>query len=114
MSILLLYRRIFTTTNRAFRIGLYATMAYVTLWMLAVIPLTIFQCTPIKAFWSRTRMPPGSWTCVDAFAAQIAMSVLNVIGDLAVLLLPSLALYNLKMSSSRKVAVAAIFLVGLL
>lgn len=89
-------------------------MAYVTLWALAVIPLTIFQCTPIHAFWNKTRLPPGTWTCTDSFAAPFTASVLNVIGDLIVLLLPVLALYNLKMSSRRKLAVAAIFLVGLL
>lgn len=116
MSILLLYRRLFASINRAFVISLRATMIYVTAWSVATVLVCIFQCTPISFFWTRglpIPPPPGSH-CIDTTAAEVSLNILNTIGDIATLLLPGLALRNLKMSTNRKVAVASIFMVGLL
>lgn len=117
MSILCLYRRIFTNINRAFTIGLRGTMVYVTLWSLATAVLCIFQCTPISYFW--LEILPGAAedptrTCINRIPAEVSLNILNTIGDVALLVLPALALWDLQMSRGRKIAVAMIFLIGIL
>lgn len=115
MSILLLYRRIFAKINRAFVIGLRATMIYVTAWSVATVLVCIFQCTPISFFWKQVLpIPPPEGICIDIVQTTVSLNALNTVGDIATLLLPTLALWHLQMSTGRKVAVAGIFMVGLL
>lgn len=115
MSILLLYRRIFVKINRAFVIGLRATMIYVTAWSVATVLVCIFQCTPISFFWKQALPnPPPEGICIDIVKTTVSLNALNTVGDIATLLLPTLALWHLQMSTGRKVAVAGIFMVGLL
>ena len=90
-------------------------MAYVTAWSVATAIVCIFQCTPISFFWKQgLPIPPPGGHCIDIPAAEVSLNVLNTVGDIATLVLPSLALWNLHMSNGRKVAVAGIFMVGLL
>lgn len=114
MSILLLYRRLFSNINRAFVIGLRATMVYVTAWSVATVMVCIFACTPISLFWTRLLPIPPPGVCIDVPAATVGLNVLNTVGDIATLLLPGLAMWKLRMTIGRKVAVAAIFMIGLL
>ncbi len=114
MSILLLYRRIFTTVNRVFVIGLHTIMIYTTAWFLTTLLLCIFQCTPISFFWRQVLPEPPQGHCIPLVPAQVSMNILNTIGDIATLILPGLALWKLQMSTGKKVAVAAIFLIGIL
>jgi hypothetical protein len=114
MSILLLYRRLFSDINRAFAIGLRATMVYVTAWSVATVLVCIFACTPISFFWTQLLPNPPPGVCIDEVAAEVGLNVLNTVGDIATLLLPGLALWGLRMTTERKVAVAAIFMIGLL
>lgn len=114
MSILLLYQRIFTTANRAFVTGLYAIMTYVTVWFIVTLLVVIFNCTPIDFFWRQIEPVTPDGFCVQHIPAEVGLGILNTIGDLATLILPTLALWNLQMSTKRKVAVAAIFLIGIL
>ncbi|MCJ1366566.1 hypothetical protein MMC16_005695 [Acarospora aff. strigata] len=114
MSLLLLYRRIFAKVNRAFVIGLYGTMIYTILWSGATVLVCIFQCTPISFFWEQILpVPPPDGHCIWIAATEVSLNILNTIGDIATLILPAIALWNLHMSRARKVAVGAIFLVGL-
>lgn len=114
MSILLLYRRIFTTVNRVFVIGLHTIMIYTTAWFLTTLLLCIFQCTPISFFWRQVLPEPPQGHCIPLVPAQVSMNILNTIGDIATLILPGLALWKLQMSPGKKVAVAAILLIGIL
>ncbi|KAI9872486.1 MAG: hypothetical protein M1830_001567, partial [Pleopsidium flavum] len=113
MSILLLYRRIFTTVSRVFVISLYTMMIYVTAWFITTLFLCIFQCTPIQFFWMQVLPEPPQGYCIDLVQAEVSLGILNSIGDAATLILPSLALWKLQMSTGKKVAVAAIFLIGI-
>lgn len=59
-SILLLYRRIFV--YRSFRIVSLLVGVLVTSWGIAVLSVSIFQCTPVDKFWN----PSLHGHCVDA------------------------------------------------
>jgi hypothetical protein len=49
---------------------------------------------------------------VNTSSSQIATSVLNTIGDFAVLCLPIMILIPLQMQLARKIALVSVFLVG--
>ena len=118
MSILLLYRRIFTTADRTFRIMLYSVMAYITGWSISALFVCIFACTPIPFYWNQAigllGGPLQSGHCINLVAAQSGINVTNAVADLLILTLPSLVLWKLKLSTSRKIALTAIFSLGAL
>lgn len=90
-------------------------MAYVTAWSVATALVCIFQCTPISFFWLQfSPNPPPNGTCIAIGETEVSLNVLNTVGDVMTLLLPSLALRKLRMSTGKKVGVAAIFMVGIL
>ncbi len=49
---------------------------------------------------------------MDSFALFIASSVINVITDVVMLVIPLVAIWNLHMATRRKVGIGAIFAVG--
>lgn len=52
-------------------------------------------------------------SCVDSFALFIASSVINVITDVVMLVIPLVAIWDLHMATRRKVGIGAIFAVGI-
>ncbi|MCJ1482904.1 hypothetical protein MMC06_003070 [Schaereria dolodes] len=109
MSILLLYRRIFTTLDRTFAIALWVTMAYIAAWSIAVLMLGIFGCVPVNKVWDETI--PGK--CVGGLAAQAAPNFLSVFADFVILCLPGIVLFKLHMTVGRKLGLWALFIIGL-
>lgn len=69
---------------------------------------SIFLCVPVSYFW--TRREPGR--CLDVQKLYMSQGILNVIGDLLVIVLPIPALRSLKTSRKEKIALMAIFALG--
>ena len=113
-SILFLYRRIFTTLDRTFRIALYVTMGYVTCWSFATLLVTILQCIPAAKYWHRED-PTYPGNCgVEIAGSSIALNALSTIADFALFGLPFIILTKLQLTLHRKIELATIFSVGLL
>ena len=51
-------------------------------------------------------------TCLDLKALLLATAIINILTDIAVLVLPMPIVWNLKIQRSQKVAVSGIFLLG--
>lgn len=109
LSILLLYIRIF------FPLGTERTTTWWVIWLtilvnllytISLILVTTLQCVP-------KGLPFGS-TCVNQFLVFILASVINIITDLAVLLIPVARIWKLQMSRQRKYAICALFAFGAL
>jgi hypothetical protein len=107
LSILLLYIRLF------FPVGADRTTTWWVIWLTIVVNLlytislilvTTLQCVP-------QGLPFGS-TCVNQFLVFILASVINIITDVAVLIVPIAKIWSLQMSSKRKWAVCALFAFG--
>ncbi|MCJ1246869.1 hypothetical protein MMC30_004078 [Trapelia coarctata] len=112
ISILLLYRRIFATFHRGFRIALHITGAYVTAWALATLLTSIFQCWPLSYFWEQYT-PGTSGSCIiNSIAAEITVSILSTITDVVLVILPMTVIFKLQLSSGRKYKLAAVFSAG--
>ena len=117
LSILIFYRRIFTTYERWFRWATTIMIAETIAWMVATAVLTIMNCDPVHYFWEQPYLfvkmkTPSEGSCLDFAHVQIPPSALNTAGDIILLFLPAPHLVRLKMPWSRKVAVFFYFTLG--
>jgi len=106
-AILLLYLRLFTA-HPILRYASYATLAIVNLAGLVLTFLNVFQCRPVVAAFTLGR--EGS--CIDLVALYLSSAPINIITDLAVLLLPLPILTELRMEWRQKVILITTFIVG--
>jgi hypothetical protein len=106
-SILLFYLRF--PSGRAFRMATYTvlivTVGYTTSGFLA----WAYSCSPIEKAWDRTVIG----TCVDSSSGVLARSVLNVVTDIVILLLPIWLLWPLRLWSIwHKLSVLVVLMAG--
>jgi hypothetical protein len=107
LSILLLYRRIFTTNNPYFKYALYAVGSVLVGWAIAGFFTTIFQCWPVHTIWDHS----GD-ECIDLVPALVGLATINTLLNGAVLILPLPMLWNLRISLQQKIGVCGIFILG--
>jgi len=106
--ILLLYLRLFHVV-RWFRLSYWALLAVVGMYCTASIAFTIVQCRPlIRAFDKET---PG--TCTDTAKFWFANAGFSIATDIVILLLPMPLVWKLEVPKAQKVALAAVFAVGI-
>ncbi|KAI0509540.1 hypothetical protein F5B22DRAFT_616708 [Xylaria bambusicola] len=108
LSILTLYLRLFNV-NRHFKNACYAMMVFVLAWGIAVLFTTIFQCQPVTAAWDKT-IP--DFKCFSLSAFVIGSNVPNILADAVIIALPLPLLWSLKLSTTRKLGLIALFLVA--
>ncbi|KAF8847909.1 hypothetical protein BDZ45DRAFT_754399 [Acephala macrosclerotiorum] len=106
-SILALYRRILT--QERFRRALYVVAGFISLQTLVAIFVNAFECRshPSQA-WSPT-FPTGS---NNISATYYSLASVNIVTDLAILLLPLPVLVKLHVNSRRRWALVGIFSTG--
>ncbi|KAL8750904.1 MAG: hypothetical protein Q9199_006777 [Rusavskia elegans] len=112
-SILLFYRRVFMNqaTSLRFRIVWYAITVWTFLWGISTFFAAAFQCSPASFYWSKyTRKTQG--TCMDLRVLLLVTASLNIVTDVALLILPMPVVWNSKIERSQKFAVSGIFLLG--
>lgn len=112
LSILLQYLRTFVPLKT--RNAMYWA-CHILLWLnfvfyLVSFFLTIFICTPIRKSWVL-------WIegrCLDFNMLLITTGVINTVSDLSILVLPQHVIWNLQISTKRKIRISAVFLPGVL
>ncbi|GFZ48049.1 hypothetical protein JCM24511_05797 [Saitozyma sp. JCM 24511] len=105
-AILILYYRFFSA---------YLFLRYASLFLMAIVNIAgvvltflyIFQCRPVEAAFSTTE-----GTCIDIIAVYLSSTPINILTDLAILLLPLPVLTSLRMQFREKVILVATFIVG--
>lgn len=110
ISILFLYLRIFPDIQN-FRIYVIGTMVFVTLSVIILVPIVIWQCVPIQAIWDLKRRDAR---CLSISGAAYANAAVNIATEIAILILPLPLLRHLRASRSKKVALYALFGCGIL
>ncbi|GLI75379.1 hypothetical protein PoHVEF18_003633 [Penicillium ochrochloron] len=73
--------------------------------------IKIRMCYPIPLYWLG-ELPNGEGSCLDQAAALIADSVISVVSDLIILVLPLPLTWSLQMSRSRKLRVIGLLSAG--
>ena len=111
LSILLQYLRIFVPTHTGrlhrivqvliwFNIKFYSALTFVV----------IFEYIPREKIWK----PLKTGHCVDINSSFIISAAVNVISDFSISLLPLKSICNLQMEKKQKIALSAVFAMGLL
>lgn len=106
-SILCLYNRIFPI--RWLKIMLWLTGAFVLSWGIFAFLISIFKCVPVRASWDPN---VTSARCLKYGTYAQAFGVMNIATDFVLLALPMRPVWMLHMSTGRKWAVTAMFVVG--
>ncbi|KAJ5186751.1 hypothetical protein N7449_011515 [Penicillium cf. viridicatum] len=99
VSILLMYCRIFPT--REIRIASMILGGISIAWGMAIILVSVFQCTPIARAWD-TRIPG---TCINLKASFIGNAVPNIVTDVLILSLPVRVVWGLHASITHRLVI---------
>ena len=74
--------------------------------------LTVFGCRPVSASWNLASMPGSK--CIDKNEYYITTSALNVLTDIAIILLPWKIVLRLVAPMKQKIATGGIFFAGIM
>ncbi|KAI9678740.1 MAG: hypothetical protein M1817_005797 [Caeruleum heppii] len=111
LALLLLYLRIFKI-SRVMRWVIYGVIAFVVGYTTGGVLALIFACNPVKKNWDWT-VTEGVCT-VGAFPLGTALNILNIITDIATLVVPFPMVWSLQLSLKQKIGVLAMFATGTL
>jgi hypothetical protein len=106
LALLAVMLRIFAPDPRKVMI-IYISVIGLLLYYVPTFFIKIFFCKPISAYWHRDR-----GTCIDQQKAIMADSVISIVTDLWILILPVPMLWSLQMSAARKLRVVGILGAG--
>ncbi|MCJ1310558.1 hypothetical protein MMC25_004223 [Agyrium rufum] len=108
-SILIFYLQL-SKEQQVFRWATYTTMAVVNLAGLALTILNIVQCHPVSAVFANP-VPQGA-VCLDIVTLYLSSSPVNIITDLAILVLPMPILSGLILPRKQKIILIITFSFG--
>lgn len=78
------------------------------LFSLSTVLATVFNCVPVAASWDFT-IPA---TCIDSTKFFWVSASINVVTDVALLLLPLPLVWKLQMPSKQKTLISLVFVLG--
>ena len=107
-SALWFYVRVFGTNARYFRVSLLATGALVTACMMFGLMTSILECVPFRKAWLPT--VPGH--CLDNYTMIFIFSLLSVVVDVLIMLLPLPVLWRLHAGRSQRLSLISLFFCG--
>ncbi|KAI9813675.1 MAG: hypothetical protein M1827_003746 [Pycnora praestabilis] len=122
ISLLWFYRRAFLVHQRWLAIAWWINLVYIILWAIGSTIFYILQCIPPDYYWRRTYLlfkitPPSlvHGQCNSDTAVLVALPLIfSLISDFGILVLPVVTLSRLKLRTSKKLGLLAIFSLGLL
>jgi hypothetical protein len=106
LSLLFMYCRIFPIRNM--RVGAKILGAISIAWNVALVIVTFTQCIPLKKTWA----PWIEGYCIDLKATFLAVSIPNILTDIAILALPMPHVWKLQTNKAQKISLSIIFLLG--
>ena len=112
LSILLLYKRIFTTPR--FRAIVKIVCTIVILWFITFFFTTLFQTFPISNNWNPKGNINVAGTVINVYAMYVTTAVTDVVLDITILTLPCAVIWRLQMRRAKKILLSGIFLLGAL
>lgn len=74
-----------------------------------VLPL---YCQPLRHYWLQWYDPTGGTCPIDEANFYLVVGIINLIGDIFILLVPVPSVWRLQMPRGQKIAVSLIFLLG--
>jgi hypothetical protein len=108
LSILFLYHRIFAVTS--LRKVINVVIAICLVWFVAAEIGDLLYCVPVQKFWD----PTIEGSCFNFPAYFLAMELIDLLLDVAIICLPIKTVLRLHLSLRKRLAVLGIFLLGAL
>lgn len=110
VAILAFYSRLFPNFIRWFRWSLRSMIAFMFVHGLVFFLLIVFQCWPIRSIWDKTITDAK---CLPVSAViGFTGAALSIVEDMIILLLPLPVVWNLQMSTRKKIGVIFMISVG--
>jgi len=100
--------------NIVFRRCTYVLLVVAALWGISTGLVAIFQCHPIAAAYDMKLQQMKGTKCIHLTQYLVSTSILNVVVDAVILVLPLRILWTLQLRTSRKVSLSFVFLLGIL
>lgn len=110
VTLLLVLARIYSPFRGA--IAVYVLLALNVLYYFIILFIKAFICDPVSAYWTEMTRPKGSGTCLDRSAVIIADSLISVISDIAIFVLPVVFTWPLQMRKTLKIKVVSLLGLG--
>lgn len=109
MSLICFYYRIVGDARRnCFVWVLHVSMAYVVAILILFVVLSIWQCTPVSAYWTIG----STGHCLDEGAVTLAAGIINCTADLLVTVLPIPTVMRLKLPLRQRIGVVILLSLG--
>ncbi|KAH6876733.1 hypothetical protein B0T10DRAFT_361291, partial [Thelonectria olida] len=102
------YHRIFAVAEPRMRGIIYLVGAFVFLYSLMTVLVTVFLCVPVEKFWR----PGVPGVCLNRMAVWCTSAALNIATDFVIILLPMPTLKQLRLPKYQKRAIILVFAVG--
>lgn len=113
LSILLLYRRLFTGTSPASFLRFVTALAtIIVLFWIATTLATIFTCWPIQWSWISSLSPAPY--CFNFNIFWFATGLIEALLDICLIVLPVRMVVKLQMSLKKRISLVAVFMLGIL
>ncbi|KAL5594391.1 hypothetical protein BROUX41_001326 [Berkeleyomyces rouxiae] len=109
-SILLFYLRLSRNINSFLRLSSWFLIGVLNVSAIVLTLMNIFQCSPVKASWTPIT---GNVKCILLLKQFLCAAPINVITDLAILLLPLPVLTGMKLPLRQKIVLVSTFLLGI-
>lgn len=122
-TLLLFYRRVFLLTHSRWLLRFWwANVVYNILWFIGSTGFYLFQCQPVSWYFIRyydryDKPVPGNMTgnCDATKVLHVALpTVFSLVSDIALLLLPILAISKLRLTTRKKMGLMGVFGVGII
>ena len=113
LSILSFYQRMFSR-YQTFTLACRTIGILVLSWTLAAFFATVFQCIPVRDAWLGIDDGGHKGTCINIEASWYANAVFKIVTDVTIVILPIWVVHNIQMHIKEKVALCALFALGLL
>lgn len=108
-SILVFYLTL-TQGEKVFRYANYATLFVVNAAGLALTFVNVFQCDPVEAGFAASL--PVNAQCTDILTLYLSSSPVNIVTDLAILVLPNPILTRMRLPMKQKIILVVTFSFG--
>jgi len=109
-AILIFYLRLSRNTVKLLRIASYVTLAVVNIAGVVLTFLNVFQCKPVSAVFDGSG---SSAQCIPLVTLYLASAPVNIITDLAILVLPIPVLTGMRLPQKQKTILVFTFALGI-
>ncbi|KAJ5387566.1 hypothetical protein N7509_010107 [Penicillium cosmopolitanum] len=106
LSILALYKRIFSTKKMNLAVNFMAS--FVVVWMVGNFIAGAINCLPVQKFWDRSL----EGACMDIAPFSYGQQIPNILSDAIILVMPLKVVWTLPIPKSQKVMLSGVFIVG--